>query len=80
MGIVGAADAGEDTSLVVADVEVEFQELVGAVDELRRRDLRDAQVDLLEFLDADRVGLLRVGVGTRGRFGGLGPCRLDHLV
>jgi hypothetical protein len=45
LGSVGALDAGEHVALLVADVQGQAQQLVGAFDVLGLDDQRDAQVD-----------------------------------
>ena len=48
---VGGADAREHRALLAAEVDVEPQQLVGAVDQFGRVDARDAQVDPRELVD-----------------------------
>ena len=64
---VPLGNAGEDLTGLIAQIDLEPQQLVGLGDALGDKDLGDAQVDLDEVVDGD----LR-SVGCRGRRGSRG--------
>src|SRR5260370_37798796 len=64
-GGVRLGDAGEDLALLVAEVELEAEELVGLGYALGDDDLCDAEIDLDEVVDGDLGGV--GGGGGSGR-------------
>ena len=74
-GRVPLGDAGENLALLVAEIDLEAEEFVGLGDALGDEDLRDAQLDPGEVVDADvELALCLLGGRyQRGRSaGGLG--------
>jgi hypothetical protein len=53
---------GDDLADLVADVDRQFEELVGVLNRFRRADFADAHVDALEVLEADALGFERFEV------------------
>ena len=68
-GPVGGADAGEHRALLVAQIQRQAQQLVGALHQLGRGHARDAQVELREVVDARCDGRRGCASCRRGRCG-----------
>src|SRR5688500_12531450 len=54
LGVVRRLDAGEHGARLLAHLEGQPEQLVGALDRLGARDARHPQVELVEILDRDR--------------------------